>query len=150
MGKPILCVDFDGVIHSYKTKWTNAWTVSDGPVPGAIKFLIDAQNFFDVQIYSSRSKSFWGRRAMKKALFRWFSEEADVKDSAAQRKTFETVSMDPWEYEVEFAGRIFIKKLKFPVKKPAAFMTIDDRAHCFMGTFPKPDELMSFKPWNKK
>ena len=39
--------------------------------------------------------------------------------------------------------------LKFPVKKPAAFLTIDDRAICFGGTFPTADEMMSFKPWNK-
>ena len=39
--------------------------------------------------------------------------------------------------------------LKFPTKKPAAFLTIDDRAICFDGTFPSTETMMSFKPWNK-
>jgi hypothetical protein len=40
--------------------------------------------------------------------------------------------------------------LKFPVKKPAAFLTIDDRAICFNGTFPTSAEMMAFKPWYKR
>ena len=40
--------------------------------------------------------------------------------------------------------------LKFPTKKPAAFLTIDDRAICFNGKFPSTEEMMAFKPWNKK
>jgi len=40
--------------------------------------------------------------------------------------------------------------LKFPKKKPAAFLTIDDRAICFNGTFPTKKEMESFKPWYKK
>ena len=39
--------------------------------------------------------------------------------------------------------------LKFPTKKPAAFLTIDDRAICFNGKFPTSTEMMAFKPWNK-
>ena len=41
------------------------------------------------------------------------------------------------------------KILEFPTKKPAAFLTIDDRAICFDGTFPSKDEMLNFKPWNK-
>lgn len=33
--KPILLVDFDGVIHLYNSGWQGADVVSDGPVPGA-------------------------------------------------------------------------------------------------------------------
>ena len=29
-------LDFDGVIHAYTSPWTNAETISDGPVPGAL------------------------------------------------------------------------------------------------------------------
>lgn len=39
--------------------------------------------------------------------------------------------------------------LKFPTKKPAAFLTIDDRAFCFKGEFPVAKDLLKFKPWNK-
>lgn len=56
MSKPILCVDFDGVVHAYTSKWTDAMTISDGPVPGALKWLWQATEWFHVAIYSSRSK----------------------------------------------------------------------------------------------
>lgn len=54
--KPILCVDFDGVIHSYTSKWAGALVIKDPPVPGAIRWLEECTKVFDVYIYSSRSK----------------------------------------------------------------------------------------------
>lgn len=35
----------------------------------------------------------------------------------------------------------------FPVEKPPAWITIDDRAFQFKGTFPTPSEIRNFKPW---
>ena len=81
MYQPIICVDFDGVIHSYKSGWKGVANIPDPPVKGAIKWLEDHLQCPDslcamapkyrgpvVQIYSSRSKSWRGRRAMKKWL----------------------------------------------------------------------------------
>jgi hypothetical protein len=116
MSKPILLVDFDGVIHSYTSGWQGASTISDPPVPGAIEFLQKASDVFNVQIYSSRSKEPGGVTAMKK-------------------------------YLAEHGGPAWIE---FPTEKPPAFLTIDDRAICFTGEFPDPEELRAFKPWNKK
>lgn len=131
---PIICVDFDGVIHSYTSGWQGVSVISDPPVPGAIKWLEDHLPVPDcicamapahegpiVQIYSSRSKSWCGRRAMKKWLIKHGMH----------------------------AGYINEKILKFPTKKPAAFLTIDDRAICFDGNFPTTDQMINFKPWNK-
>lgn len=132
--QPILCVDFDGVIHSYTSGWEGPRVISDPPVPGAIKWLeslmdvpdalgaMTAPGKFRVMIYSSRSKHWGGRRAMK----RWL-----IKHGL------------PREYITD-------KILTFPAKKPAAFMTVDDRAFCFLGTFPDADWMRSFKPWNKR
>lgn len=135
MGNPIICVDFDGVIHSYKSGWQGVSVIPDDPVPGAIEWLMEhlpvpeaicaiAPEYKgpEVQIYSSRSKSWFGRRAMKKWLIKHGLPACYITDGI----------------------------LKFPVKKPAAFLTIDDRAICFNGTFPNAKEMMSFKPWNKK
>ena len=135
MSNPIICVDFDGVIHSYTSKWQGPSVIPDGPVPGAIKWLEDHLPVPEalggcfvpkytgpiVQIYSSRSKSWLGRRAMKKWLIKHGLDPAYIREGI----------------------------LKFPIKKPPAFLTIDDRAICFNGTFPTTAEMMSFKPWNK-
>ena len=132
MKNPIILVDFDGVIHSYTSGWCGVATIPDDPVPGAIEWLERHLPVPDslcamapeytgpvVQIYSSRSRSWFGRRAMKKWLVKH--------------------GMHP--------GYINEGILKFPTKKPAAFLTIDDRAVCFSGTFPTSEEMMSFTPW---
>lgn len=131
---PIICVDFDGVIHSYTSGWKGVAVILDPPVPGAIEWLQKHLDLPDalglgvrhegptVQIYSSRSKSWRGRRAMKK----WLIHHGLPKEYISDRI------------------------LKFPKKKPAAYLTIDERAICFDGTFPTADEMLAFKPWNKK
>ena len=62
----------------------------------------------------------------------------------------ETAFADPWEYEVKWAIKRLFKMIKFPKKKPAAFLTIDDRCFCFKGIFPDTAELLKFLPWNKQ
>jgi hypothetical protein len=120
---PILCVDFDGVIHSYISAWIDEATIPDPPVPGALRWLLEAAKVFDVVIYSSRSKSEAGREAMDN----WLSEQC--------------LHEDIDEPPVTFAH-----------EKPAAFLTIDDRAIQFDGDWKAldPEKLRLFKPWNKR
>ena len=67
--KKIVCIDFDGVIHSYKSKWQGMCVINDEPVRGAFEFLVELlEAGFQPAILSSRSGSWFGRRAMKK----WF------------------------------------------------------------------------------
>lgn len=124
---PVLCVDFDGVIHSYSSGWRGARNIPDPPVEGAVEWLIsliaggkDGSPLFSVQIYSSRSRYFGGRRAIRKWLLRW-----------------------------GLTGRE-LARIKFPRSKPAAFLQIDDRALTFTGKFPSVEEMLSFKPWHKR
>jgi len=128
--KKTLCVDFDGVLHSYTTGWKGADVVTDPPVPGAIRWLRDMVGGpFQVCIYSSRSKHPSGVAAMREAIKRWaMEEEGDSKAEAEE----------------------LVEMLEFPTMKPAAFLTIDDRCICFNGTFPSSTEISSFIPWNKK
>lgn len=117
---PILCIDFDGVIHSYTSGWKGIDQIPDPPVPGAIYALQVYTGYFDVHIYSSRSKEQSGIDAMVK-----------------------------WLMKSGFEPQ-YLSKISFPSQKPPAFLTIDDRAICFMGNFPKPKDLLAFKPWFKR
>ncbi len=165
--KRILLLDFDGVIHSYKSGWKGARNIPDPPVPGVLEFIVEAVKDFDVCIYSSRSNQFGGIRAMKKWLYDKYIEIAGIKRTGwpSPFKQFEDdsqidrtpqwyfngilydTSMEPWEYEVDYGVKRFLKKIKFPTKKPAAFLTIDDRCFHFKGQFPSMEEITDFKPW---
>ena len=69
-GKPILCLDFDGVIHSYTSGWKGADVIPDPPVPGVFEFIDKALQYFDIHIYSSRSLEAKGRVAMYEYMCR--------------------------------------------------------------------------------
>jgi hypothetical protein len=115
-----LCVDFDGVLHSYTSGWRGVDQVPDGPVPGAVDWLrAMLGEGFDVCIYSSRSKDPTGVAAMMAALRVWGMDMDDI------------------------------ERLDFPIEKPAAWLTIDDRCFRFEGDFPSADWLRRFRPWNK-
>jgi hypothetical protein len=130
---PILCIDFDGVLHSYARGWKGPRVIPDPPVPGAIEWLLSllsdpesvcamAPRFkhFNVQIYSSRSRYIGGRRAMKKWLVKHGFPPA------------------------------YLELIRFPTRKPPAFLQIDDRAMTFTGKFPTEKEMRAFRPWNKR
>lgn len=126
MSKPILCLDFDGVIHSYTSGWKGADVVSDPPVPFVGDFIHRASDHFNIAVYSSRSGQPGGIPAMQdhvlSALYRDMPEE--VADAV-------------------FAG------IAWPLEKPPAMVTIDDRAITFTGEWPSIETLQTFKPWNK-
>jgi hypothetical protein len=63
-GKPILLVDFDGVIHSYESGWQGVDVIFDPPVPGVFAWLENALVNFEIHVYSSRSSSLEGRNAI--------------------------------------------------------------------------------------
>lgn len=125
----IVCVDFDGVLHSYSSGWAHnqpqdiaAGTIRDKPVAGAFEWLekMALDNRFEMCVYSSRSKH-------KGAI----------------------VAMRQWMMEHGFDPTA-LSHLQFPTQKPPANMTIDDRAFCFEGDYPSADWLLRFRPWNKR
>jgi hypothetical protein len=123
MTKPILCLDFDGVIHSYTSGWKGADVIPDPPVPGAMAFIREAIVHFRVAIFSSRSNQPGGLQAMKDYIV--YNSEIGFRDPIAEA-------------------------IEWPLEKPAAFVTIDDRAITFTGVWPDMATLKNFKPWNKK
>lgn len=153
MAKPILCLDFDGVLHSYTSGWKGARVIPDPPVPGALEFLVGALDHFEVCILSSRSHQWGGRRAMK----RWLRERlvalgcghAEAIPAWMEARIFRTVGMDPWDEEVRYAVDLIIKEIRWPLFKPPATVTLDDRALTFTGKWPSIDALLAFRPWNK-
>ena len=132
---PILCLDFDGVCHSYTSGWKGAAVISDPAVPGLVAFLRKAVKHFDVQIFSSRSNQEGGIEAMKNWLKYEIADHFDCtfggspNDAARADELFDVI--------------------KWPTEKPAAMITIDDRAITFNGTWPDVQTLKEFQPWNK-
>src|SRR5262249_16947539 len=70
MGKPIICLDFDGVVHSYVSGWQGARTILDDPHVGAIEFIyrLISDGKYDVVIHSSRARYWGGISAMRSWL----------------------------------------------------------------------------------
>lgn len=121
MNKPILCLDFDGVIHKYSRGWQDG-SIYDGITEGFVEWATEAKDFFQLVIYSSRSKTPEGIEAMKEWLAaQWADEE-----------------------------RIGVSDFEFASEKPPSFITIDDRALTFNGDWGSYDseQLLKFKPWN--
>lgn len=118
--KKTICIDFDGVIHSYVSGWKGIDVIPDPPIEGAIYALQVYTGYFDVCIYSSRSKEQKGVYAMIK----WLNKNG--------------------------LGSEYIAQIHFPLQKPPAWITIDDRCMCFNGVFPHHREIENFKPWYKK
>lgn len=160
MKKPILLLDFDGVLNSYSSGFQGARNTPDPPVEGALEFIVDALEDFRVYIYSARSRRFGGKRAMRCWLKKHYIEMAlpwwdDPEDTSMLGNSFyswvcQTAFADPWPDAVRWATERLLKQIKFPTMKPPAFLTIDDRCVCFDGNFPDTLDLLDFKPWHKK
>lgn len=130
--KKTLCIDFDGVIHSYESGWQKdaeipEAAIPDPPVPGAISWLVGMSHYYKLAIYSTRSSHPEGRKAIQA----WIEEHV-----------FDYLDENSDEFK-----RV-MESITFPDSKPPAIITLDDRAICFRGTFPSRQEIENFRPWN--
>lgn len=126
--KPIITLDFDGVIHSYSSGWKGAANIPDPPVEGAMLWIERAVEKVRVCIFSSRSHQAGGIDAMRGWLHMHLALE--LEDYAR--------------------AKMVLDQIEWPTEKPPALVTIDDRAITFDGTWPTIESLLNFKPWNKK
>ena len=126
--KPTLCIDFDGVIHDYLDGWQDG-VIYGNVTPGFFEWAEKAQELFRLVVYSSRSKDTNGIADMQV----WIVD---------QRRKWREAGGKSSDIPLSF---------EFASKKPAAFLTIDDRAICFTGSWDvlDPALLLQFKPWNK-
>jgi hypothetical protein len=157
--KPHIVVDWDNVVHGYQSGWKGAAVIPDPPVPGALEFLVRALDRFTVNILSSRSHQWGGRGAMKRYLREHLLALGGCDPQGGQFEyeipdwwsayVHQQSAMEPWWHEVHNAANQVVREIKWPIFKPPALVTIDDRAITFTGTFPTLDEIAAFKPWNK-
>ena len=126
--KPTICIDFDGVIHSYEHGWRSG-EIYGTATKGFFDWAQEMTKHFDIVIYSSRSKDIDTRGEM----YRWMQMEWNKWMRASQNTT------------------LHFDDFRFAHEKPSAFMTIDDRCICFDGDWGKitAERIFNFKPWNK-
>lgn len=122
-----LAVDFDGVIHSAISPLIKDWLIPDAPVPGAIEWLSKVHQTYDVRIFTTRGRTWRGRRAIRKWL------EANTPDHLW------------WDSGVRH-GLVRVPVLY----KPYAWAYVDDRGLRFSGTFPSVRDLRAATPWHQK
>lgn len=115
-----VCVDFDGVIHSYVSPWVDAGTIPDPPVEGAIEWLNEIDRHFAVVIHTTRGDTGIGASA----VFNWLKANGATNAlewRVTNRKVPALVYVDDrgWRFEGP-------------------------------GTFPTVQEIHLARPWNKR
>ena len=121
MGKRYtIAVDFDGVIHSYVSPWVDAHLIPDPPVDGAIEWLKQIAESFDIVIFTTRGKTDEGRWAVR----RYIQEHGDWPEALSLQVT-----------DSKPPALIYLDDRAYRFGGP--------------GTFPTADEIHQARPWNK-
>lgn len=133
-----IAVDFDGVIHSYTSPWVDPHVIPDPPTEGALDWLKAMCVSFDVVIFSTRCRTWRGRRAIRRWLWTW--------DTGGPCQELARYPFAAWE-DTCVLGQVSLKH-----KKPPALIYLDDRAMRFEGpgTFPTKSEIHRAIPWHKR
>lgn len=133
------------MIHSYERGWQNG-LIYGTVVPGFFEWCETVRKSIHLTIYSSRSKdpigivhmATWIKLQAERVAPNWQCTDMPTSDIPVQR------FLD--------AGRAEILLFRFAHEKPAAWLTIDDRAIHFKGDWSAPeltpDAMRAFKPWN--
>lgn len=88
--KPILCIDFDGVIHDYREGWQGG-VIYGNLTPGFLEWADKARHLFKLVVYSSRSRTVEGVESMKDWLLLQGAEVGWFEFSAEKPPAFLTI-----------------------------------------------------------
>lgn len=114
-----VCVDFDGVIHSYTSPWQEG-SIPDPPVPGALEWLAEMTKKFKVVILTTRGK--------------------DKEQEALVRL---------WLIEHGLPSRVAITLEVTNVKPAALIYIDDRAYRFTGDNFPTAQQIHDARPWNK-
>lgn len=76
--KPTICLDFDGVIHSYKSGWVSYEIIPDPIVKGVREFIEEAKKDYKICVFTTRAKTENGKLAVKGYLIKNGIDVSDI------------------------------------------------------------------------
>jgi hypothetical protein len=85
-----VCLDFDGVIHSYRSGWCGEAVIPDPPIHRAAEAIARLRRSFRVVIHSPRCRTKAGRQAIQ----RWLTQHGIEVDDICEHKPPATVYLD--------------------------------------------------------
>ncbi len=80
--KRTICLDFDGVIHSYRSGWCGATVIPDPPIHGSREAISTLRTQYRVVVLSSRCHTEEGRKAVRD----WLQEHRIEVDEVCEHK----------------------------------------------------------------
>jgi len=123
-----LCVDFDGVIHSFSSGWKGTTNIPDPPMPDALDWLLKMQGKYIIVISSCRARTPEGAQAIRGYMAKHiYAHTGDVEVTT-----------------------YFMRDLVVTGKKPGALVYIDDKGFRFSGQFPTEGAIEALTRWNKE
>jgi hypothetical protein len=96
--KRTICLDFDGVVHSYRSGWCGAESIPDPPIHGTDKAVQRLRQDYRVVIHSARCNTEAGRNA----ITRWLEKHGIEVDEVCEHKPPAMVYID--DRAIRFEG----------------------------------------------
>ena len=85
-----ICLDFDGVLHSYRSGWRGEEIIPDPPIHGTSAAVSRLRQYYRVVVYSARCRTEAGRRAVED----WLRKHDIVVDEVCEHKPPALVYVD--------------------------------------------------------
>lgn len=93
-----VCLDFDGVLHSYRSGWCGVGVIPDPPIHGTREAIADLRQHYRVVVHSSRCHTEEGRQAVKN----WLLKHDILVDDVCEHKPPALVYVD--DRAIRFRG----------------------------------------------